>query len=331
MPAELLRVDGLVKRFPVIRGAILRRTHGAVHAVDGVSFSIRDGETLGLVGESGCGKSTVARCVLRLIEPDAGAITFGGEDVLAASGARLRRLRREMQIVFQDPYGSLNPRMSVEEILTEPLAFHGLARGRQAERRRVADLLDLVGLAPEHAQRYPHAFSGGQRQRIGIARALACEPKLLVLDEPVSALDVSIQGQILNLLQDLQAELGLSYLFIAHDLSLVRHLSDRVAVMYLGTIVETADREELFDAAQHPYTQALISAVPLPDPRKERTRRRLPVTGGIPSGIEPPSGCRFHTRCFKARSVCAEEEPMLEPVGNGHTAACFFAERRRLV
>jgi oligopeptide transport system ATP-binding protein len=252
--------------------------------------------------------------------------------VSSVSLKTLRALRRNMQIVFQDPYGSLNPRMTVEDLVAEPLRFHGLADGRRATRQRVADVLELVGLSAEHSRRYPHAFSGGQRQRIAIARALACEPKLLVLDEPVSALDVSIRGQILNLLEDLQAELGLSYLFIAHDLSLVRHIADRVAVMYLGKIVETADRDELFEAPQHPYTQALLAAVPVADPEKERRRRRLPVRGELPSAMAPPPGCRYHTRCFKAQAVCSESEPPLEQVAPGdHRAACFFAEPRKVV
>jgi oligopeptide/dipeptide ABC transporter ATP-binding protein len=330
--AELLQVEHLVKHFPVTRGAILRRTVGVVHAVDDVSFTIREGETLGLVGESGSGKSTVARCILRLVEPTSGRIVFRGQDVSSVSQKTMRALRRNMQIVFQDPYASLNPRMSVEDLIAEPLRFHGLADGRRASRKRVGELLELVGLSAEHARRYPHAFSGGQRQRIAIARALACEPKLLVLDEPVSALDVSIRGQILNLLEDLQGKLRLSYLLIAHDLSLVRHICGRVCVMYLGKIVETGDREDLFEAPQHPYTQALLSAVPLPDPVKERRRGRLPVRGEIPSPIEPPPACRYHTRCFKAQAVCSEREPPLERVGpRDHHAACFFAEPKRVV
>jgi oligopeptide/dipeptide ABC transporter ATP-binding protein len=329
MTPEVLQVEDLVKVFPITRGAILRRTAGLVRAVDGVSFSIRQGETLGLVGESGSGKTTVARCLLRLVEPTSGRIMFGGEDLGSCDRRELRKFRRQIQIVFQDPYGSLNPRMSVFDLIAEPLRFHGLARGREALRRRVGELLELVGLAAEQARRYPHAFSGGQRQRIAIARALATNPKLVILDEPVSALDVSIRAQILNLLTDLQSELGLSYLFIAHDLSLVRHLSDRVCVMYLGKVVETASRDVLFEAPQHPYTQALLSAVPVPDPRKERRRRRLPVHGDVPSALEPPPACPYHTRCFKAQPVCSEHEPPLEPVGaGGHRAACFFAEPR---
>jgi oligopeptide/dipeptide ABC transporter ATP-binding protein len=329
---ELLRVEELVKVFPVTRGTVLRRAIGCARAVDGVSFTIGQGETLGLVGESGCGKSTLARCILRLIEPTSGRVTFDSEDVLAMRGRRLRALRRSMQIVFQDPYGSLNPRMTVGQLVTEPLVFHGLEQDARAAMRRASQLLEIVGLAPEHASRYPHEFSGGQRQRIGIARALASEPKLLVLDEPVSALDVSVQAQILNLLEDLQAGLGLSYLFIAHDLSLVRHLARRVLVMYLGKVVESGSCEDIFEAPQHPYTQALLSAVPLPDPEKERARKRIPLPGTVPSSINPPSGCPFHTRCFKAQAVCSAEEPPLENVGQPRQkAACFFAEPRRMI
>jgi oligopeptide/dipeptide ABC transporter ATP-binding protein len=328
--AELLQVEDLVKVFPVTRGAVLRRTVGLARAVDGVSFAIRERETLGLVGESGSGKTTVARCILRLVEPTSGRIVFQGEDVASCGRRELGRFRRQVQIVFQDPYGSLNPRMSVSELIAEPLRFHGLARGRRALGVRVAEVLDLVGLSSEHARRYPHAFSGGQRQRIAIARALASNPRLLILDEPVSALDVSIRAQILNLLEDLQSELGLAYLFVAHDLSLVRHISDRVAVMYLGKIVESAGRDDLFQAPQHPYTQALLSAVPVPDPEKERLRQRLPVRGNVPSAIDPPAACRYHTRCFKAQPVCSEHEPPLDLVASEHRAACFFAEPRRV-
>jgi oligopeptide/dipeptide ABC transporter ATP-binding protein len=331
MSAAVLQVEDLVKVFPVTRGAVLRTTVGVARAVEGVSFSIGAGETLGLVGESGSGKTTVARCILRLVEPTSGQILFGGSDLASCDGRTLRRARRQIQIVFQDPYGSLNPRMSVSDLIAEPLRFHGLARGRREVMTRVAELLELVGLSAEHASRYPHAFSGGQRQRIAIARALASEPKLVILDEPVSALDVSIRAQILNLLDELQAELRLSYLFIAHDLSLVRHICDRVAVIYLGKIVETADRDTLFEAPQHPYTQALLSAVPLPDPEKERLRRRLPVRGDPPSALDPPPACRYHTRCFKAQAVCSEHEPPLDRVGPaGHRAACFFAEPLRV-
>ena len=273
MRDELLRVEGLVKVFPVVRGAVWRRTVGEIRAVDGVSFAVAAGETLGLVGESGAGKSTAARSVLRLIEPTAGRVVFAGQDVLACGKRRLRELRRELQIVFQDPYGSLNPRMSVEDLLAEPIRFHGLAASRRESRRRVRELLELVGLAPEHARRYPHAFSGGQRQRIGIARALASRPRLVVLDEPVSALDVSIRAQVVNLLESLQRDFGLTYLFIAHDLSLVRHISDRVAVMHGGTIVEMGPTAEVFAEPRHTYTKELLAAVPVPDPVRERERR----------------------------------------------------------
>jgi oligopeptide/dipeptide ABC transporter ATP-binding protein len=329
---ELLRVEDLVKVYPVTRGTILRRAIGEARAVDGVSFTLGRGETLGVVGESGCGKSTLARCILNLIEPTSGRVVFDGDDVLAMRGRHLRALRRRMQIVFQDPYGALNPRMTVGELVAEPVLFHRLEPDRRAAARRASKLLEIVGLSPEHASRYPHEFSGGQRQRIGIARALASDPKLLVLDEPVSALDVSIQAQILNLLEDLQAQLRISYLFIAHDLSLVRHLARRVLVMYLGKVVEYGCREDIFEAPRHPYTQALLSAVPLPDPRKERIRKRIPLAGTVPSSINPPSGCRFHTRCFKAQAVCSAREPPLEEVGaRRHKAACFFAEPRRVV
>jgi oligopeptide transport system ATP-binding protein len=329
---DLLQVQDLVKFFPVKRGTFLRKTVGLTRAVEGVSFTVRARETVGLVGESGCGKSTIARCILRLIEPTSGRVVFDGVDVLTSDRKTLRQLRRKIQIVFQDPYGSLNPRMSAADLVSEPLRFHKLVRGRDAEGARVGQLLELVGLSAEHAGRYPHEFSGGQRQRIGIARALASEPKLLILDEPVSALDVSIQAQILNLLEDLQRQLGLSYLFIAHDLSLVRHVCHRVVVMYLGKVAEMGERTEVFEAPQHPYTQALLSSVPLPDPRKERKRRRIPLPGEVPSPMNPPRACRFHTRCFKAQPVCSEVEPQLESVnGSGHVAACHFAEPRKIL
>lgn len=328
MTSVLLDVEDLVKVFPLTRGTILRRTVGIVRAVEGVSFHIGERETVGLVGESGCGKSTVARCILRLIEPTSGKISFEDMDVTTSDKRALRRLRARIQIVFQDPYSSLNPRMTVSNLLAEPLEFHNLVATRRESAARVAELLELVGLPASAASRYPHSFSGGQRQRIGIARALAVNPKLLVLDEPVSALDVSIQAQILNLLRDLQSDLGISYLFIAHDLSLIRHLSHRVLVMYLGQIVESASSTALFEGgARHPYTQALLSSVPVPDPVKERARRRIRLRGDVPSALDPPPACRFHTRCFKAQQICSEEEPPLEPVaGADHCAACFYAQ-----
>jgi peptide/nickel transport system ATP-binding protein/oligopeptide transport system ATP-binding protein len=325
----LLEVSGLTKHYPVTSGILFRHQIGTVKAVDGISLSVDRGETLALVGESGCGKSTTARAVLRLIEPTAGSIRFDGEELTEASTERLRELRREMQIVFQDPYASLNPRMPVRTILTEPYKIHGIDPGD-----RVAELLALVGLAPEHEGRYPHEFSGGQRQRVGIARAIALDPKLVVCDEPVSALDVSIQAQVLNLLEDIQDRLGLAYLFIAHDLSVVRHIADRVAVMYLGAIVEEAATDDLFEAPSHPYTQALISAVPVPDPRRERVRQPILLTGDVPSPLDPPSGCRFRTRCPKfandltedERRRCCDEPPELVDRGTGHPAACHYAE-----
>ncbi|MDR5695681.1 MAG: ABC transporter ATP-binding protein [Armatimonadota bacterium] len=316
----ILEVRNLKKYFPITKGFIFQRQVGAVKAVDGVSFTIRRGETLGLVGESGCGKTTTGRVILRLQEPTAGEVIFEGKNVFALNKEELRRMRRDMQIIFQDPYSSLNPRMTVGDIVGEPLEIHNIARGRE-KLRRVQELLEVVGLSPYHVNRYPHEFSGGQRQRIGIARALALNPKLIICDEPVSALDVSIQAQILNLLEDLQKEFKLTYLFIAHDLSVVRHISDRVAVMYLGKIVELAPTDQLFENPQHPYTEALLSAVPIPDPEVKRERIILP--GDVPSPVNPPPGCRFHTRCLYARDQCRVEEPPLEEVAPGHYAACW--------
>jgi oligopeptide transport system ATP-binding protein len=318
-------VRSLKKYYPVAAGAILRRAVGMVKAVDDVSFTIRRGETLGLVGESGCGKTTTGRCILRLEEPTAGTVVFEGEDLGGLSPAALRAGRRRFQAVFQDPYASLNPRMTVGQILGEPLQVHGLARGRAAA-RRVDELLFLVGLPHTMAARYPHQMSGGQRQRVGVARALAMEPSLIVCDEPVSALDVSIQAQIINLLERLQAQLGLTYLFIAHDLSVVRHVSDRVAVMYLGKIMEVADRRALYEEPLHPYTQVLLSAVPIPDPAVEATRQALVVKGEVPSPLNPPPGCVFHPRCPIAIEDCRREVPTLREIRPGHWAACIRAE-----
>jgi oligopeptide/dipeptide ABC transporter ATP-binding protein len=317
---SLLEVKDLAKHYPVRRGIVLAKQVGLVRAVDGVSFAIERGETLALVGESGCGKSTTARLVLRLIEPTAGHVTFDGQHI---EGAALRTLRRRVQVVFQDPYASLNPRLRIGATIAEPMEVHGI--GDAASRAaRVKELLGLVGLAPYHAERYPHEFSGGQRQRIGIARALSVQPDLIVCDEPVSALDVSIQAQVVNLLKDLQQRFGLSYLFIAHDLAVVRHMADRVAVMYLGQIVETAPKRALFATPRHPYTRALLSAIPHPDPRRRGGVR--PVGGDVPSPMNPPPGCRFHTRCTFAADRCRTEEPALRHLAPGHAAACHFAE-----
>ncbi len=321
MSEALLRVDGLVKHFPV-RGGLFARELERVHAVDGVSFEIGAGETLGLVGESGCGKSTTGRCVLRLIEPSAGEVWFDGRSVTALGRRALRRLCREMQIIFQDPYASLNPRMTVGSIIGEALVIHRLAKpGREFE-DRVVHLLETVGLHADHLRRFPHEFSGGQRQRIGIARALAVSPRLIVCDEPVSALDVSIQAQVINLLEDLQQQFKLTYLFIAHDLSVVEHISDRVAVMYLGRIVEIAPARELYTAPRHPYTEALLSAVPIPDPTVKR--QRIVLQGDVPNPIRPPSGCHFHPRCPRAMERCRHEPPQLKVLAPGHLAACHL-------
>jgi oligopeptide transport system ATP-binding protein len=322
MTAPLLRVEELVKLFPV-RGGLLSRAVEYVHAVDRVSFTIAAGETLGLVGESGCGKSTTARCILRLIEPSSGGIWFEGRDVTALSGGALRALRRDMQIIFQDPYASLDPRMTVGAIIGEALVIHRLAKNRREFEDRIVELLETVGLGADHMRRYPHEFSGGQRQRIGIARALAVSPKLIVCDEPVSALDVSIQAQVINLLEDLQEEFNLTYLFIAHDLSVVEHIGTRVAVMYLGRIVEIAAAAELYSAPLHPYTEALLSAVPIPDPAV--ARRRIVLEGDVPDPIRPPSGCRFHTRCpIRQLPLCSAETPPLKEASAGHWVACHL-------
>jgi oligopeptide transport system ATP-binding protein len=322
---KLLEVEGLKKYFP-IRGGVFGRVKGQVKAVDDVTFHVDDGETLGMVGESGCGKTTVGRALLRLIEPTAGAVRFEGKDVIGLSGEDLRKIRRRMQIIFQDPYSSLNPRMTVEGIVGEALTVHGIARG-QERRRRVEQLLVKVGLSARHIGRYPHEFSGGQRQRIGIARALALEPKFIVCDEAVSALDVSIQAQILNLLMDLQQELGLSYLFIAHDLSVVEHISNRVAVMYLGKVAEVAPAGTIYEHPLHPYTRALLSAIPIPDPLNKRARIKL--EGDVPSPVNPPPGCNFHTRCPFAEPRCSQSIPPLQDVGGGHTVACHLVDAKQ--
>jgi oligopeptide transport system ATP-binding protein len=321
---SLLRVNQVVKHFPVKTGSLFRRDHDRVHAVDNVSFEVRRGETLGLVGETGCGKSTLARCIARLHPLTSGQVIFDGQDISKLNARQLRPVRREMQMVFQDPYGSLNPRRRVGSIIGDPFAIHGVADGAE-RKRRVQETMELVGLNPEHFNRFPAEFSGGQRQRIGVARAIALRPKLIICDEPVSALDVSIQAQIINLLVDLQSEFDLTYIFIAHDLSVVRHVSNRVAVMYLGKIVEEAPVEQFYERPRHPYTNALLSAVPIPDPKV--TKKKIVLVGDVPSPINPPRGCRFHPRCPKAQDVCSAEEPALRPVPgdpDAHATACHF-------
>ncbi len=317
----LLRVENLVKYFPIMQGIIIQKQVGAVHAVDDISFDIYKGETLGLVGESGCGKSTTGRTILQLYRPSSGSVHFDGVDLVQLKGEELRKMRRKMQMIFQDPYASLNPRMTVGEIIGEPLIIHNVARGKEVQ-ERVEHLLELVSMNPSFENRYPHEFSGGQRQRIGVARALALQPELIVCDEPISALDVSIQAQVVNLLEDLQKKFNLTYLFIAHDLSMVRHISDRVAVMYLGSIVELTGRDELYSNPLHPYTQALLSAVPIPDPVIEEKRQRIILQGDVPSPVNPPSGCRFRTRCPIADTICAEQKPEWREKLPNHFVAC---------
>jgi oligopeptide/dipeptide ABC transporter ATP-binding protein len=321
--SALIEVRDLVKHFPIKKGILIQRQIGAVKAVDGVSFDVEQGETLGIVGETGCGKSTTARLLCRLMDPTSGTITFEGKDVAGQKGDALKALHRDMQMVFQDPYSSLNPRKTVGSIISDPFVIHNLYTGSGERTQRVQELMDRVGLNPEHYNRYPHEFSGGQRQRIGVARAIALQPKLLIADEPVSALDVSIQAQVLNLLRDLQRELGLTLVFIAHDLSVVRHMCDRVAVMYLGKVVELADSDVLYTTPRHPYTGALLSAVPVADPTGGKRERQL-LTGDVPSPANPPSACRFHTRCPKAQPLCSDDEPMLETKAGGGVAACHY-------
>jgi oligopeptide transport system ATP-binding protein len=321
----LLKVEDLTMHFPIYRG-VFQRQVGAVRAVDGVSFDVRRGETLGLVGESGCGKSTTGRTILQLYRPTAGSVHFDDVDLVNLKGEDLRKMRRKMQMIFQDPYASLNPRMTVSDIVGEPLMVHNVGTGKEIA-ERVQYLLEVVNLNPSFAGRYPHEFSGGQRQRIGVARALALQPSFIICDEPISALDVSIQAQVVNLLEDLQKQFNLTYLFIAHDLSMVRHISNRVAVMYLGVFVELADREALYSNPLHPYTQALLSAVPVPDPVADAKRKRTILTGDVPSPANPPSGCRFRTRCPIAEAQCAESRPEFREIKPGHFVACFFAER----
>ena len=332
MTEHIIEVRDLVKHYPVTRGVVFKKTIGHVKAVDGVSFELKAGETLGVVGESGCGKSTLARVLMNLEKPTGGQVLYKGQDISKLSGGALRRLRRQIQLVMQDPYTSLNPRMTVGDLIGEPFEIHSEVAPRGSRRSKVKELLDLVGLNPEHINRYPHQFSGGQRQRIGIARALALRPEVIVCDEPVSALDVSIQAQVMNLLEKLQAEFGLSYVFIAHDLSVVRHLSDRVAVMYLGKMVEIGTEDEIYERPTHPYTQALLSAVPVPDPTVRESKAIIRLQGDVPSPVSPPSGCRFRTRCWKAQDICAQEVPLLQiRPGSDHPSACHFAEKREIV
>jgi oligopeptide/dipeptide ABC transporter ATP-binding protein len=324
---SLLKVRDLEMYFPVTQGIIFQKKIGAVRAVDGVTLDIQRGETLGVVGESGCGKSTLGRAITRLLEPTGGSVVFDGRDITHLNRAKMRPLRRDIQIIFQDPYSSLNPRHNIGTIVGAPMKIQNIDPPG-GTKKRVQELLELVGLNPEHYNRFPHEFSGGQRQRIGVARALALQPKLIICDEPVSALDVSIQAQVINLLEDVQQEFNLAYMFIAHDLSVVRHISDRVAVMYLGKIMEIADRDGLYEHPMHPYTHALMSAVPVPDPVKEKGRERILLQGDLPSPLNPPPACRFHTRCWKAQSICSTEEPQLIQIAPGHEVACHFPEER---
>ena len=332
MTETILSVENLAKHYPMTQGIVFKKTIGHVRAVDGVSLDLKAGETLGVVGESGCGKSTLARVLMNLETPTSGTVKYRGQDIYQLGGAALRKMRRQIQLVMQDPYTSLNPRMTVGDLIGEPFDIHPEVAPKASRRKKVEELLDVVGLNPEHINRYPHQFSGGQRQRIGIARALALRPEIIVCDEPVSALDVSIQAQVMNLLGQLQREFGLAYIYIAHDLSVVRHLSDRVAVMYLGKIVEIGTEDEIYERPTHPYTQALLSAVPVPDPSVRHTKTVIRLVGDVPSPANPPSGCRFRTRCWKAQDICAKEEPKLEVrPGSDHASACHFAEPREII